>query len=840
MNNNKFFLVFSVFLIMGVVFATDVNLSAGAITFNDSFVIYGETVDINIQYTNTGDANASEDYNISYYLNDALYALYTIDINSLDANFNVGDSDINTYSWDSNISGDIDVNICLSYFGDINSSDDCNNITLHVYSVDLNVTDMNADDTDANINYGEDVNVYVNFENSGDSNATESYDINYYFNGVLYQRYTLVDDLNVDNSDVNRYTWDSNIAGDVNVMVCIDYADYDNNSSNDCDSQILHVRSVDFNVSVSVSDDTINYGDDINLIVAYTNKGDANASEDYNIIYYIEGTAEANYLFSTDINTNNSDSNRYLWDSDIVGDTVDINVCVIYSGYDVNSINSCGALTVDVNAVDLKSKTMTLASTSVVEGGEVTAYFDYQNIGDATATASYTIKFYRDSTLLTGDDCDFTETDDLGHDEGVNDVECTFTAPSVSSTTTYTIKGVITYSGYDSDSANNDDATVTLTVTNSSSGSSSSGGGSSSSSTKKVDFKADSFTIPEKLKLSENNELIFKIKNIGTLDSFEKYTLKITSLLGESTKTICTESSDNEIGINEYRTFKCNWKPEVLGKYTLTASVTYDGSELLKTNNTLTKNVDVGTTTATTNTDINKLDVLEDINFVHDENVIPDIGIVLDDENKIEQILLEDENKPLVSMPVKLTLPDGNVLDMNTDANGYLSYDFNMQGKYYLDYVTPDGNSITKVITVATPIVTSAGSSSGSKLLLYFAIIILFVIVALLISWLIRMSNNAGRPRSLASVNYPTSSSKPRLFGYKEPVSAPRRTESVLSNILPKPKTQNLADVNRNTPKSNIKIIPEKTKSLADFKSKSKLSADIEEGLRPKKDLRDY
>jgi hypothetical protein len=183
-----------------------------------------------------------------------------------------------------------------------------------------------------------------------------------------------------------------------------------------------------------------------------------------------------------------------------------------------------------------------------------------------------------------------------------------------------------------------DDVTVTdeveLEVTNSSSSSGSSS--SSSSSSSKVDFKADSLTAPTKLKLGETTKLIFKAKNIGGKTSSDEYALKIISKLGEITKTICIESGlDDEIAKNKYvDNLECNWKPEAVGKYTLTANIKYDSSESSTSNNSITKVVEVyvesaNIISADKNVDETTLILRStDTNHQSDENKVADINVI--------------------------------------------------------------------------------------------------------------------------------------------------------------------------------------------------------------------
>jgi len=172
----------------------------------------------------------------------------------------------------------------------------------------------------------------------------------------------------------------------------------------------------------------------------------------------------------------------------------------------------------------------------------------------------------------------------------------------------------------------------------------------------------------------------------------------MTSTLGKTVKTICSNEDDVEIDNGDSETFECDWKPTDLGKYTITATITYDGTETSRSNNSTTKIVEVYDPDAVVdeNTpDANKPEVLpkvEDYNIEFDTNTEAD-------EN-VELVFKDKSGKAIANQTVTVIYPDDTNQTFTTDANGEIDEQFTMPGTYYVLGKLPNGADLNKSFVV--------------------------------------------------------------------------------------------------------------------------------------------
>lgn len=533
--------------------------------------LYNQNITFTIDYNNIGDTNATSDFNIMYDINDIVYT-YTIS-----SDLNAGINDTNSLVWDANLYGALDINICVLYSGDENTTNDCNSFTLQVYYIDLNAISLTSSDIPI---YGENYDLNFAYNNIGDYNDYD-YDIKFYFDTNLATTISLSDM----NSDGNTYaytfsSWSLiNDLNDINAYACLVYSD-DYNSLNNCSELDFNAYNYNLNaldVNFSDADVNISYGDDVNIYFYYSNIGDYNITSDFNILYYIENVLYSTQTISSDLNASSQDYNYYTWDSNISG-SVDVNVCLSFS-YDYNSLNNCDTNTIYVKAVDMNATNLNLNDSSVNEGDPVLATLTYKNSGDLDANDSFTVSFYYNTTALTCSSYTSTVTTDLL--VGSSTVtKCTFTAPTVTSNTTYTIKGIVNYTG--DKNTDNNYATASLTVANVSSSSGSSSSSSSSSSDDDdsgIDLDVLTLTYPSESVLGKDVTFTMKYKNIGDDDLTSSYSVQILITQKGTTIKNCEKTVTDDLDSEQSATYTCIWTPKKSGYYSVDAYVDYSDDD---------------------------------------------------------------------------------------------------------------------------------------------------------------------------------------------------------------------------------------------------------------------
>jgi hypothetical protein len=151
---------------------TYVDMNAISVTFTPESVIYGDEnndVNLSITFNNIGDANATNDFTITYYVEDV-----NVGSTIVSTDVNILDSITWEYSYTPNVVGlDLNVSACIDYSGDSNSENDCVYSTedLNIYYRDLNIEALEY--VSGSEIYGEDLNMDLNIANNGTYDAND-------------------------------------------------------------------------------------------------------------------------------------------------------------------------------------------------------------------------------------------------------------------------------------------------------------------------------------------------------------------------------------------------------------------------------------------------------------------------------------------------------------------------------------------------------------------------------------------------------------------------------------------------------------------------------------------
>lgn len=477
-----------------------VDLKGTTIDFNDSYVMYGEAVDINFTILNNGTATADLNYDVNFYIENVL-----IGSNRVTSDLSANATLISDYVWTATSTETLDVNVCAFYSGtDFNVVNDCNTTTLVVHYRDLDVNTSSIQVSSTTPTYTDtnmDINVYV--YNLGDYNSED-------FNAVLYA----IEDTNANNivtihtwtlQDVNANSYvrlntnwqptiDANV--DLNIVVTPLQTDYNSTNHTILFDRYLNVKHVDLNVSTVVADVNAGHSGDINCVV--TNIGTANATGNYNVFMYIDGELTDYNTQTSTLNASSSLVYQYSWT--LTAKQNDRNIgCVVdyYGGTDYNTSNDEHYVDKNVGAdslVDLSVVDIRVDST--VAGTTATAYCDINNLStDANATADYNVLFYVDDELTDSSD----ETTDILTEE-----QATVSFSWAPTAGTYTLRcdvdyNVTNYTKFDANLDNNtysESTTITSVST-----------GGSGSSIVSVTVNEE---VPKVVTISENARVEFK------------------------------------------------------------------------------------------------------------------------------------------------------------------------------------------------------------------------------------------------------------------------------------------------------------------------------------------
>ncbi len=383
-----------------------IDLNAISLDFNSNTLIYGEALDINFGYKNLGNANVNADYNIIYYVSNTsgspAVANYQI---STDLNSNT--IDYNSYVWNSNILGDVNVYVCIYYneteYSELNN---CIQETYHVYYRDISV--INAEISEPLV-YGGDLNISVDLNNLGDF---DSNDVNVY----IY----VLDSQNADNNlinpvsilDFNAYdVWNitstfSNFnltLNDLNILVEVITSETDYNLENHSSVLFENVASVyyrDLNVfNVEFEDYNLVYGSNVNLDLNIVNNGNYDSNDVNVLVYFVENANPDNnfeYFTTENFLAGEVTTLNIIWDDVNIFGAIDILVelqnLVDYNELDNNRYFDNVA---NVGYVDLNSY---IEIPDVNAGYTVDINCVVNNLGNLTVD-SYTISYYLNGVL---------------------------------------------------------------------------------------------------------------------------------------------------------------------------------------------------------------------------------------------------------------------------------------------------------------------------------------------------------------------------------------------------------------------------------------------------------
>lgn len=379
--------------------------------------LYGEDITFAVDYNNLGNIDYNQDFNFSYDINSLIYY------------------DDNSFIWDANLLGLVNVIVCVNYPGDTNTDNDCVSFDITIYEPEIIVEeniDLNAYDLDlsvSSINYGSKLKIDFNFNNIGNSNLTEN------FNVVLKANTTIISTktfsgLNLNDFNFSTYNWVTNKAGNITIQACLVYSD-DINSSNDCLSKNVTIKSVDLEATKLVlSSTSVNSGAELTATLTYENVGTLDLTDSFYIKFY-RGTSaisDCSFTITTDVDMGAIKTKACTFTAPSVTSNkeYDIKATVTYSKDSDSSNNTATKeLTVKKTSesaaggsssdsdVDLKAISLNLSKTEAVLNEKLDITFIFKNIGLSKATSSYNVFINAKIDNKTETICSKTYTEDL-------------------------------------------------------------------------------------------------------------------------------------------------------------------------------------------------------------------------------------------------------------------------------------------------------------------------------------------------------------------------------------------------------------------------------------------
>ena len=326
------------------------DLNVESLTFDDLTPIYGENVDFDLNITNNGNYD-SNDVNVYVWViddTDNNYLLYS----DLDTNFLLETTTTYTITWlDINMVGDINMYVELeSSEADYNDLDN-NSLFASVATVgyiDLNI----ATSMDTNVYVGDTFDVNATITNAGTAATDENYTVYLFVDGVEKDSNTLSTSLAADANIVVYLSWVPTASTSYDINVYVEYAGADYNTLNDYNTATLDVNTLtdvdltptDLTVNSTVLGTTSTVTVDINNISV-----DTNATEDYNVLFYVDDVLTDFELVDTNIDANGQTSIDFSWVPTTAG-TYSLTFTVDYTIADANWDNNSYSESVTITA----------------------------------------------------------------------------------------------------------------------------------------------------------------------------------------------------------------------------------------------------------------------------------------------------------------------------------------------------------------------------------------------------------------------------------------------------------------------------------------------------------
>lgn len=669
---------------------------AGALLYTDTLTSSTLTLDFtgtDLNLTSSDTTIALDKTNIGSLTVSNLSVLSPISADFLLLNNNSGATDVNTLS------------ISFSGVPVVNSSAELINLNSADSSVTLNFnnSDFNFQGTSKALQIGGDINrVVVNDLNIVTFNSTSALysitsDINYFTSNLVANAIIANTTANLfmfanltDNFlDINMANSDLNFANDV---FWFDNADINNLSIHNLDlldSTNLFTTINDANLyTLYLYDSNVRFDTlfDVNGIVT---------AKLWNNYFYDENTSNNNVIFESSASASdvNLDFNiastlatnivsktykggnywTYSGDSHCVDTTGMDYICdanQIILGSDENYYDLLPLTT--TKTYDLQPTNITLNST--VSGTTSTATCSVINNGGASTSGSYSVKLYVGNVLTD------TNTSSIVVTSGSTQTYILDWAPAPTTSTTYDLNCVVTYTDWNS-SNNNYTESATITY---SAGTTGGAGGGSSEEESGIDLQAISLNYTGEVLVNKDMTFKFAFKNIGDEDATSSYTASIViTQKGETIKTLSqTYSEDLESG--SQKVYSATWKPTKAGYYSVEGTIEYSGTDDDTGNDTIDdKLLHVVTSLTATTPDANTTSNTSNVTATKTIGINKTLQSASDFNS-----FIKDLNIVIQGIP-ELTLPD--VTDVN---NIYLPVEVTRTFKC-------DSNALTCVVTVS-------------------------------------------------------------------------------------------------------------------------------------------
>lgn len=386
-------------------------LFSGGVTNLDS-----KTIDCNVG--NIGTKASILDYNVLFYVNDILY-----DFNLMSNILNINEYNLVSFNWDPIIGGDYNLKCEVDYLGQdkylYNNNLDYNVVLLYTdLNIFINVPDVNAGHTI-------DINCIIN--NIGNSNVNDL-NVGLYINDILFDS-NIVDLVSIGENYNQIFSFNPSAkVNDLNIGCVLHYSDYNNlNNSYFIDKNVGADSDVDLTISsISFSGSLTDYSaKTIGCNVG--NIGLETATEDYNVLFYVNNVLTNSNLVFNDLNVGSYNVTSFSWTPSANGTynlkcEVDYNVNN-YLGFDQNIDNNSMVISRTITLstegpggpgtpqkYDLKA-VLTTSNNVLSKDSNIILNSNITNIGSKELdSAVYEIYFYSDDDKIVLFSDNFSES----------------------------------------------------------------------------------------------------------------------------------------------------------------------------------------------------------------------------------------------------------------------------------------------------------------------------------------------------------------------------------------------------------------------------------------------
>ena len=237
------------------------DIAIAQITANSASVIQGETVNVEIIVTNTGNQDVTDTINVKLEvkLEGGGSDIYTQPINN---GLTVGSSETLVYVWNTDqetLPGSYTLTATHD-FSDINNTNDVNDTEVNVIEAltDIEITEVMA--TPTTVQQGDNVSVTVTVTNTGNQDVTNAINVELNDGGSVIDTQTINNGLTVGSSETLVYVWNTDqdtSPGPHTLTATHDFLDIENdtNDVNDTEVNVIEPTATTITLSATASPD---------------------------------------------------------------------------------------------------------------------------------------------------------------------------------------------------------------------------------------------------------------------------------------------------------------------------------------------------------------------------------------------------------------------------------------------------------------------------------------------------------------------------------------------------------------------------------------------------------